>query len=525
MAKGNPAKTKAASGAKAATGRAKTRRKRSSAAGAGGSSARSATKQDKASSRTVVTKKKTKKKKRKTAKRSPETTVSSPGPPVDPAQEHTVTDDPDHGKTADAAVTADSSAGPAPSAEDVAASDPVVAPVGIDPVEAMETTPMEAKSVLDSKPSPAASDLEAFFESLIRDIDDLERSAVVDPPSELPEPTDGSHAAPMPVFDEALDQLSELSKTLDDIALESVLETQPDGVGESPASVPVPPRPPVVVEAPGRSAPATPGDAHVEIESPVETQFDDAGSPTSSTSLVEAADTELASEVENLLEGDFESVEQMLGGHLDEEAADISTAGVTDPSVPDPVLTPTGMDPAVEPAGLETPSHPQPEELPEEGPAPQTPGLARESGPAAQKAAEQERQGGPEAPKAGEEERQGRPEAQRAAEPERQGRREDAPPASPSVTVLPENLATALGTGEKRTLDSAVEPRAGTPAALESSSLWARVEPGVVTLFEWVNYPIRLLPQSGRPVISWLALSLLFWAPIVWVIALLVVGR
>ncbi len=525
MAKVKPAKTKAASGAKAATGRAKTRRKRSSAAGAEGSSARSMTKQHKASSRTVVTKKK-KKKKRKTAKRSPETTVSSPGPPVEPAQEHTVTEDPGQGETADAAVTAESSTGPAPSAEVVAESDPVVAPVVIDPVEAMETTPMEPTNVVDSKPSPAAADLEVFFESLIRDIDDLERSVVADPPSELPVPTDDPHAAQMPVFDEALDQFFELSKTIDDIALEPALEAQPDGVGESPASVPIPPRPPVDVEAPGRSAPATAGDAHiVGNESPVETQFDDAGSPTSSTSLVEAVDTELASEVESLLEGDFESVEQMLGGNLDEEAADISTAGVPDLSVPDPAPTPTGADPAVEPAGSDTPSQPQPEELPEEGSAPQTPVLVKESGPAAQRAAEQERQGGPAAQRAAEQERQGRREAPKAGEEELQGRREDAPPASPSVTVLPENLATALGTGDKGTLDSAVEPRTGTPAALESSSLWARVEPGVVTLFEWVNYPIRLLPQSGRPVISWLALSLLFWAPIVWLIALLVVGR
>ncbi|MCH8004911.1 MAG: hypothetical protein IH888_01620 [Planctomycetes bacterium] len=91
--------------------------------------------------------------------------------------------------------------------------------------------------------------------------------------------------------------------------------------------------------------------------------------------------------------------------------------------------------------------------------------------------------------------------------------------------MLPEHLAPALGTGGKGTLDSAVQPRADTPAGIESSSLWARVEPGVGTLFEWVNYPIRFLPQSGRPVISWLALSLLFWAPIVWLIALLVVGR
>ncbi len=533
MAKGRPARTKAASGPKDAKGRAKTRRKQSSAAGAGGSSARRVTKQGKAGSRTAATrKKKTKKKtkKRKTVKQSPEATVASPGPPVQPAQEHTVTDDPGTGKTADRASIADSPAGPAPSTEDVAASDPFVDPLAIDPVEASETIPTEPKDVLDAdaKSFPAAADLDAFFESLIRDIDDLERSVVADPLSEPPEPADVSggghpdtaasppamsgHASRMPVIDEALDQFSELSKTIDDIALEPVLEAQPDGVGQSPASVPVPARPPVDVEAPGRSAPVAPPDAQtVEIESPVETQFDDAGSSMSSTSLVETADTELAGEIENLLEGDFESVEQMLEVNQDELAADVATAGVPDQPAPDLQQSSGGLDSAVEMAGSDQPLNAQPEELKEEWPAPQTPGLVEESD--------------PEAPKAGEQERQGGPAAQRAADQERQGRRDAAPPASPSVTVLPEHLPPALGAGDKRTLDSVVEPMAGTPVGLEPSTLWARVEPGVGALFEWVNYPMRFLPQSGRPVINWLALSLLLWAPIVWLIALLVVGR
>ena len=131
---------------------------------------------------------------------------------------------------------------------------------------------MEPKDVLDAdtESSPAAADLEAFFESLIRDIDDLERSVVADPFSEPPEPADvsgGGHpdtassppaisgdASRMPVIDEALDELSALSKTIDDIALEPVLEAQPDGVGQHPASVPVPVRPPVERAAPARAA-------------------------------------------------------------------------------------------------------------------------------------------------------------------------------------------------------------------------------------------------------------------------------
>jgi hypothetical protein len=48
-----------------------------------------------------------------------------------------------------------------------------------------------------------------------------------------------------------------------------------------------------------------------------------------------------------------------------------------------------------------------------------------------------------------------------------------------------------------------------------------RIEPVAVPVLRRVNYPLRYVPQNLRPIVDWIALSLLFWVPIVWAIALL----
>jgi hypothetical protein len=48
-----------------------------------------------------------------------------------------------------------------------------------------------------------------------------------------------------------------------------------------------------------------------------------------------------------------------------------------------------------------------------------------------------------------------------------------------------------------------------------------RIEPIAVPVLRRVNYPLRYVPQTLRPIVDWIALSLLFWVPIVWAIALL----
>ena len=46
----------------------------------------------------------------------------------------------------------------------------------------------------------------------------------------------------------------------------------------------------------------------------------------------------------------------------------------------------------------------------------------------------------------------------------------------------------------------------------------------MVRVLEGVNYPLRLLPDPARQIVDWIALTLVFWVPITWVIALFVIG-
>ena len=79
------------------------------------------------------------------------------------------------------------------------------------------------------------------------------------------------------------------------------------------------------------------------------------------------------------------------------------------------------------------------------------------------------------------------------------------PPAPPPADDMPEPVQVELAKNEEPA------PR-GTP-------------PKLVRLLAAMNYPVRLLPPPARAVVDWIALSLIFWVPIVWLIAILVVGR
>jgi hypothetical protein len=46
-----------------------------------------------------------------------------------------------------------------------------------------------------------------------------------------------------------------------------------------------------------------------------------------------------------------------------------------------------------------------------------------------------------------------------------------------------------------------------------------------VTVLQGLNYPLRVLSPSSRTVVDWVAWSLIFWVPVVWAIAIVVVGR
>ncbi len=55
----------------------------------------------------------------------------------------------------------------------------------------------------------------------------------------------------------------------------------------------------------------------------------------------------------------------------------------------------------------------------------------------------------------------------------------------------------------------------------------ADVVTGVVVgnMLDAVGAPVRALPPSARLVVDFLALSLLLWVPLVWLIALFVMGK
>ena len=77
------------------------------------------------------------------------------------------------------------------------------------------------------------------------------------------------------------------------------------------------------------------------------------------------------------------------------------------------------------------------------------------------------------------------------------------PPAAPVETTVAEQ-------------DTPAEPEpAPSPAG----------DPLIVTVLRRLNYPLRVLPPSSRMVVDWVAWSLILWVPVVWAIAIVVVGR
>ncbi len=58
----------------------------------------------------------------------------------------------------------------------------------------------------------------------------------------------------------------------------------------------------------------------------------------------------------------------------------------------------------------------------------------------------------------------------------------------------------------------------------ERSGLWAKIEPPLIAILRPASYPMRFVPSSMKPVVDWVALSLVIWVPIVWVLAVFVLG-
>ncbi len=123
--------------------------------------------------------------------------------------------------------------------------------------------------------------------------------------------------------------------------------------------------------------------------------------------------------------------------------------------------------------------------------------------------------------------------AQSQAEASNESAEEPDPESAPEAQVESKPRSED-GAKPKRTSakDDDEDPRASQTEELKEAAVAAvrfarlhgalqRIEPVAVPVLRRVNYPLRYVPQTLRPIVDWIALSLLFWVPIVWVIALL----
>ncbi|MHC4141871.1 MAG: hypothetical protein ACYSUF_08355 [Planctomycetota bacterium] len=68
------------------------------------------------------------------------------------------------------------------------------------------------------------------------------------------------------------------------------------------------------------------------------------------------------------------------------------------------------------------------------------------------------------------------------------------------------------------------EPVAAVVAPTQEVDVRPQAHPPLVRVLEWMNAPRRSLSPPARVIVDWVALSLVFWVPIVWLFALFLVG-
>jgi hypothetical protein len=86
----------------------------------------------------------------------------------------------------------------------------------------------------------------------------------------------------------------------------------------------------------------------------------------------------------------------------------------------------------------------------------------------------------------------------------------------------PSLIATTSRADPSPTVPATKPPRDWLAALLAALRLAARtLLPLLVRALASLNHPLRLLPPKVRPLVDWVAISLVFWVPVVWAIALL----
>jgi hypothetical protein len=69
------------------------------------------------------------------------------------------------------------------------------------------------------------------------------------------------------------------------------------------------------------------------------------------------------------------------------------------------------------------------------------------------------------------------------------------------------------------------DPEPVAAASTAQADVRPQAHPPLVRALQWMNAPRRSLPPPARVIVDWVALSLVFWVPVVWLFALFLVGR
>jgi hypothetical protein len=364
------------------------------------------------------------------------------------------------------------------------------------------------------------------------DADLADPPEVTEPPeaADLPEPPEPVEASDSPEPPEAIDPLgisdsteldeteTEQSAAMEAVQVDETATAQPDDIDDidelmeaiEALEAPQVPDPPEAVEAaqadaaeePEPTADTPPFD---EVEEPAasEPEFDpepepdpepieepvqvaaveepSAARPSDPEDTIERLDDELAENVDKMLQGEFESVDELLEGGFDEPAPVDD-----DPEEAIKASTETGVESEIARA-------------------------ARAGEPPADDGETEEVIDPRDFVDLDE------PDAEPAAPDPPQTVTEEAPEPAEKPEVLDEPHAVPDPEPEP-------EPVAAVVAPTQEVDVRPQAHPPLVRVLEWMNAPRRSLSPPARVIVDWVALSLVFWVPIVWLFAFFLVG-
>ncbi len=427
------------------------------------------------------------------------------------------------------------SSAPAEAAESPTETGPIAATSG-DPIGDADTSMDDPSSQLDalfSGPSPEDPSTAAAESGV--------RSSEVEPVADgvIPSATDSAKSSDGSSAGEILAP-EQLIGEADLPQVGSRVESPSKGTAPAPVAAPAP----APVAAPAAASEATPAAAAPaaasEATAPTDASaFSDEseviepesaeGDPERDLSLQEI-DRALADDVDSLLNGDFEAVAEVLNDVFDEEAMIVEEPEEDpEPAMPqmvqdDPSAAPLDDQPAPadgvgEPIEGEPPAPPVAE-------SPFAAQVAEPStdSPRTEPATSVETSVAPGAP--------GTPGAPADSKTTSSSALSELLPTRADSIPEPEPESAAAEKSSASEPEGAVEPVTAVAEAsgeIEAKdgaeSVFSPIESVITRGLSCMNYPLRLLPPGVRPVVDWIALSLVFWVPIVWVIALFVIGR